>query len=133
MAMVEGEEVAASVSKREPASPSLCADCASSSADLSHNAVPAALGRFLAASALRAASSAIVHAGVSVDEGVDLVRVGVGVLDRLDRAFGLAGAAIGHRRMPPSLGRRAGLAPLPKVFLTVCRPLTRRSISSGIV
>jgi hypothetical protein len=85
MAMVEGEEVAASVSKREPASPSLCADCASSSADLSDNAVPAALGRFLAASALRAASSAIVLAGVSVDEGVDLVRVGVGVLDRHER------------------------------------------------
>jgi hypothetical protein len=85
MAMVEGEEVAASVSKREPASPSLCADCASSSADLSDNAVPAALGRFLAASALRAASSAIVLAGVSVDEGVDLVRVGVGVVDRHER------------------------------------------------
>jgi len=85
MAMVEREEVAASVSKREPASPSLCADCASSSADLSDNAVPAALGRFLAASALRAASSAIVLAGASVDEGVDLVRVGVGVLDRHER------------------------------------------------
>jgi hypothetical protein len=76
MAMVEGEEVAASVSKREPASPSLCADCASSSADLSDNAVPAALGRFPAASALERRVPHIALAGVSVDEGVDLVRVG---------------------------------------------------------
>jgi hypothetical protein len=33
----------------------------------------------------------------------------------------------------PHLPPAVGLAPFPSVFLTLCRPSTRRSISSGIV
>src|SRR6266545_7581064 len=43
------------------------------------------------------------------------------------------GDDVGHPRTPPSLGPRVGFAPFPSVLLTLCSPLTRRSISSGIV
>jgi hypothetical protein len=43
------------------------------------------------------------------------------------------GDDVRHPRVPPSLGPSVGFAPFPSVLLTLCRPSTRRSISSGIV
>ena len=91
----------------------------------------------------------VVLAGVLVDEGVDRLCVGVRVVDlhewfplvrqgvlgedRFDRALGLAGAAVDALLgvdVPPSVGSSRAI---PKVSLTLCRPSTMRSISSGIV
>ena len=50
--------------------------------------------------------------------------------------FSWLGAAISTRLVIPELLPQwgpVGLAPFPSVFLTLCRPSTRRSISSGIV
>src|SRR5712692_1881484 len=61
---------------------------------------------------------------------VDRADVDAGVVFDVDAGLG---DHVRHRRAPRSLGPRVGLAPFPSVFLTLCRPATRRSISSGIV
>jgi hypothetical protein len=79
----------------------------------------------------RASSGKIAYEdALELVDAVDGADVDAGEVFDVDAGLG---DDVRHRRTPPSRRPRVGLAPVPSVFLTLCRPSMRRSISSGIV
>ena len=63
-------------------------------------------------------------------DAVDWADIDAGAIFDVDAGLG---DDVRHPELLPYWGRRVALAPFPSVFLTLCRPSTKRSISSGIV